>query len=500
MSPATPAFSLDAQPEVFFSTTATNDAVEYAIETGRARKLGPRLYTKSMSGAPEEIGRRNWAAIAAGYFPGAIITGRTAFAFKPEADGSVFVTSSQARDVRVPGLRLRSQRGPAQQNGDMPFMGQNLFMSSRPRAFLENLRPSRSRAGAARRTLDQTELEEALEEFGRYDPSSLNRLRDEARALAEPLQAEPELAMLDALIGSLLRTRDTELVSRRAQAAARGEPFDPARIKAFEELSNHLLAVGLPSMPEDASADVSVLAFYEAYFSNYIEGTEFTVAEAREIVFEGLVPQQRPQDAHDILGTYRLVSDRYQRGRVPTSADELVAILQDQHRMMLTERPEIGPGQWKRRDNHVGGHEFVDHRLVEGTLREAFQFYSPLPAGFARSAFAMFLISEVHPFTDGNGRTARVLMNSELTAAGQQRIIVTTRDRGDYLAALRGMSNNLNIPAYVVVLAELQRRTASVDFSALASAERSLQDSGAFTDPDAERDVLIPLLGAGGSQ
>jgi Fic family protein len=496
MSAVTTNFSLDTQPEVFFSTTETNDAVTYAVKTGRARKLGPRLYTKSLSGAPEDICRRNWAAIAAGYFPGAVIAGRTAFAFRPAEDGSVFLSSSQTRDVRVPGLRLRSQRGLGPQDGDVPFMGQNLFMSSRARAFLENLKPSRSRAGAVTRTLSQAELEEALVAYGRYDLSSLNRLRDEARALAGPLKAERQFKRLDDLIGTMLRTRDVELSSRRAQAVARGEPFDPARIEAFEQLANHLLAAGLPAVPEDAADDVSVLAFYESYFSNYIEGTEFTLQEAREIVFEGLVPQQRPQDAHDILDTYQLVADGYQRSRVPKTADELIAILQDQHRVMLRERPEIGPGKWKLANNRVGGHEFVDHRLVEGTLREAFRFYGSLPAGFARAAFAMFLTAEVHPFADGNGRTARLLMNSELTAAGQQRIIITTRDRGDYLAALRGMSNHLNMTAYLTVLAALQRRAASIDFSTLTSAERDLQQSRAFTDPDEGGDIITPLFGA----
>jgi hypothetical protein len=175
----------------------------------------------------------------------------------------VFLSSSQVRDVRVPGLRLRSQRGLGPEDGDVPFMGQNLFMSSRARAFLQNLKPSRSRAGAVPRTLSQAELVEALVAYGRYDLSSLNRLRDEARAVAGPLKAERQFERLDDLIGTMLRTQDVddvELSSRRAQAVARGEPFDPARIEALEQLGNHLLAAGLPAVPEDAANDVSVLA------------------------------------------------------------------------------------------------------------------------------------------------------------------------------------------------------------------------------------------------
>ncbi len=53
----------------------------------------------------------------------------------------------------------------------------------------------------------------------------------------------------------------------------------------------------------------SVLCFYEAYFSNYIEGTKFTIEEAKDIVFNNRIPQHRPDDAHDISGTYNVLAD-----------------------------------------------------------------------------------------------------------------------------------------------------------------------------------------------
>jgi Fic family protein len=226
--------------------------------------------------------------------------------------------------------------------------------------------------------------------------------------------------------------------------------------------------------------------------------TEFTVEEAEDIVFRGAVPQQRPQDAHDILGTYRLVADARERRRIPVSADELVRILRAQHGAMLEQRPEIGPGTWKQRNNHVGGREFVSWRLVEGTLREAYRLYGSLPFGFARATFAMFLVAEVHPFADGNGRTARLLMNSELSAAGQQRIIVSTRDRSDYLAALRGMTNDLNVASFIAVLSGLQRRTAATDFTSLRRAEQDLAARRAFTEPDEGQGIADIPEDAGG--
>ena len=60
--------------------------------------------------------------------------------------------------------------------------------------------------------------------------------------------------------------------------------------------------------PEPADPE-RVFAFFEAYFSNFIEGTEFEIDEAEEIVFGGVIPEERPADAHDVLGTFGVVTD-----------------------------------------------------------------------------------------------------------------------------------------------------------------------------------------------
>ena len=485
MGRANEQFSVDDQPEVFFSTTDTSAVVHYAVGTGRARRLARGVYTRNLRDDEAAICRRNWHVIAAGLLPGAVVVGRTAMDHRPAEDGSVFLEAPTTRDRRLPGLRLRPRHGVGPVDGDFQWMGQDLFMSSQPRAYLENLRPSRTRRGALSRYLTREELEERLERFGRFDATAFNRLRDEARALAPKLGATTEFEELDRILGALQGTREANLRTRRALAVAEGQAFDPDCIERVEGLAGALLAAGLPATADPPQANVSVFAFYEAYFSNYIEGTEFTVEEAERIVFEGEIPRQRPEDAHDILGTYGLVADESQRRRVPETADQLLAILRAQHGKMLRERPEVAPGEWKERPNQVGGRPFVPPRLVEGTLREAWRIYESVPRGLSRAALAMFLITEVHPFADGNGRMARVLMNSELTRAGEARIIVATRDRGDYVAALRGLSSTGNVDAYIATLTELQRRTVRVDFSSLSLARAQLSAEEAFTDADA---------------
>ena len=48
--------------------------------------------------------------------------------------------------------------------------------------------------------------------------------------------------------------------------------------------------------------------------------------------------------------------------------------------------------------------------------------------------------TDEHPFTDGNRRISRIMMNAELVAADQSKIIIPTVFREDYLNALRRLT------------------------------------------------------------
>lgn len=52
------------------------------------------------------------------------------------------------------------------------------------------------------------------------------------------------------------------------------------------------------------------------------------------------------------------------------------------------------------------------------------------------AAWASYKISYIHPFTDGNGRTARLMLNFILEKYGLPPIIITTKARNQYLKAL----------------------------------------------------------------
>ncbi len=161
----------------------------------------------------------------------------------------------------------------------------------------------------------------------------------------------------------------------------------------------------------------ALLPFFEAYFSNYIEGTRFSVDEAADIALGNRIPASRPQDAHDILGTYRIVASQAEIARVPRTAAEYVELLRQRHAVVLEGRPDRRPGQFKEVANEAGGVLFVEPDLVGGTLARGFELAQTLTSAFARAVLQMFVVAETHPFDDGNGRVARITMNSELVAA-----------------------------------------------------------------------------------
>ena len=125
---------------------------------------------------------------------------------------------------------------------------------------------------------------------------------------------------------------------------------------------------------------------------------------------------------------------------------------------------------------------FVTPELVDGTLRAGYEIAGELTDAFARAAFMMFLVSEVHPFLDGNGRIARVMMNAELVSAQQIPVIIPTAFRGEYLGALKNATNNSSFGALVSVLDFAHRYTAQVDFTSRATADRDLTRTNAFIE------------------
>ncbi len=476
---------LHHMPEVFVSTSETTVMVSRAVKSGELRKLASRLYTKNLTDAPEAIVKRHIWQIVSGYFPGALVADRTALENAPAKDGSICLITAKGGEIALPGITLRPRRGVAPLATDLPFIS-GLFISSTARAYLENMRVSRGRDGALPRTLTKRELEERLDTLiRRSGEDAVNKLRDDVRDIAPALTLKPEAKAFDELVGTLLGTRKAAVQSSAAKARKSGHAYDPDRLALFQALHGELRnSPPVTRLTKKRSTQgEATLAFFESYFSNFIEGTEFEVREAAEIVFNGVIPNERPEDVHDVLGTWRLVSSTHEMQKIPKNLDTLLRLLKSRHAAIMEQRPDKQPGKFKQSGNRAGSTTFVTPELVEGTLKVGFELYQSLETPFQRAVFMMFLISEVHPFADGNGRTARIMMNAELAAAGEERIIIPTVYRSNYLSALKVLSQTGQPEPLIRTLDYAQKWVASVDWGGLDTTEEQLMRCNAFFDP-----------------
>lgn len=208
--------------------------------------------------------------------------------------------------------------------------------------------PSRARTGPAR-TLGPDVVEKRMDSLcTTHGVRHLNVIRDNARAIAPLIGREKEFDALDAMISMLMQTREARPLLHRAKPALTGRLStglhwtrrQARRIPANASAIDH-------SKSRHIAGARAGRGFMEAYFSNFIEGTEFAIGEAVEIVFEGRIPENRPADGHDVLGTYLQLVELGQRSAIATDADTFIDEVQERHRNLMTQRPGIQPGVLK---------------------------------------------------------------------------------------------------------------------------------------------------------
>ena len=457
------------------------------------RKIAPRIYTTNIEEEPAIIIKRNILEILGNLYPDAVLSHRSAFEFKPTSTNQIFVTYTYTKKIELPGVTINFLQGKGPAKGDNKIFGE-LYASSKERAFLENMQMTK-KIGPDSKILGVPKIEEKLDDIlVTNGEDGLNNLRDKAKEASQTLEMDKEFKSLNKIISALLTTKPSKILkSDVALSRAAGIPYDKNRIELFESLFTFLHNKEFKSIPENNSSLNAFrnFAFFEAYFSNYIEGTVFEVDEAKEIIDSGIPLPTRSDDSHDVLGTYQIVSNKTEMRKTFFDADIFLSILQTWHKTLLFARKDKNPGQFKERNNRAGDTHFVDYKLVRGTLKRGLEYYKALESSFARAAYVMFLVSEVHPFNDGNGRIARVIMNAELFQNNQCKIIIPTVFRDDYLLTIKRLTNQKDPTQYVEMLTKAHQFSSKLNYKKYDELYKYLDSHNAFNEPDGGNRLII---------
>lgn len=410
--------------------------IERAAKRGELTALGHGVYLRAGGDAVTTLSNA-WPAVVRHVTAGeGRISHRTAFSFNPYAD--TWYVSAPTKRYRTVSLGpkkvliLPSMPHPEVQ--EVSFLGRPGQVSTRETALLE---VSEDRRGAyARATLTIEELEEFL--LASASRVSVKALREIAK------RNDRDATDLVEKIGAILSRNPGKIVSKRVRAVLDAKGADPYRTEQFSDLaafmadfaSTHIQGRAWSS---DDAKQLDLYAFIASYFSNYIEGTQFPPEDAAGIVYRG-EEHGKPPDERTLVATYRTYLRLLNDMTAPPATaryDEFEAYLKRLHISLAGGNESMHPGEFKTRANQAGGTRFVEPGRVIETLHVGWELSHKIESPFHRAVYLGFVVSEVHPFKDGNGRAARLVTDAHLLPHGFSGIVVTTRTRNFYLRVLR---------------------------------------------------------------
>jgi Fic family protein len=177
------------------------------------------------------------------------------------------------------------------------------------------------------------------------------------------------------------------------------------------------------------------------YTSNALEGNSLTESETKVVIEDGLTIGGKPlRDVYEATGHARAYDRIYSLvEKRPVSLEDIL----DLHRLFYSEIDGAQAGRWRTVRVFISGSRRVlpASEKVPSLMKAFVEWMSKAeetlhPVEFAALVHQKFVY--IHPFVDGNGRMARLLMNLALLRAGWTLAIIPPICRSEYIATLEG--------------------------------------------------------------
>ena len=194
-----------------------------------------------------------------------------------------------------------------------------------------------------------------------------------------------------------------------------------------------------------------VMAF--VFNTNSIEGSTLSPKEVELLLSENIAPNKPLDDVLEAKAAQKTL-EFVQKYKGDLSHEFLLQI----HRMYFKESKPAIAGAYKKYQNRVTGSSFetTPSQFVLVDMGLFFKEYSKLKGKLHElelAAWVHWKLVRIHPFQDGNGRTARLLTNFVLHKAGYSMIDIKTKEKQAYFRALEKCNYNNNARALAVRLA-----------------------------------------------
>ena len=196
----------------------------------------------------------------------------------------------------------------------------------------------------------------------------------------------------------------------------------------------------LPLDPKEEESFNKYFRAYEVYSSNHIEGNDYTLNDTRFTLETGIGSNgKKAIDTQEIMNINRSLN--FQSIIIKEGVSLTENLILEVHRLITSGTLDNfkDEGNYKRVRNWVGEAETSSPQATPKHMKELVDWYyanKDLLNPITLSVKFKYRFLRVHPFTDGNGRTSRWLLNLILKENGLSECVIWDDDKEEYYKAL----------------------------------------------------------------
>lgn len=176
------------------------------------------------------------------------------------------------------------------------------------------------------------------------------------------------------------------------------------------------------------------------YSSNAIEGNTLNLAETKVVLEDGLTIGGKPlKDHYEAVGHARAFDKVLELSKKSIFTEDDIKLL---HKLFYEKIDNEKAGQYRKSQVIITGSdvELPQPENLDKCMNDFVGKLSTLkenlhPVEYAAMVHIIFV--NIHPFIDGNGRVARLLMNLALLQSGYNIVVIPPVVRADYISALQ---------------------------------------------------------------
>lgn len=193
------------------------------------------------------------------------------------------------------------------------------------------------------------------------------------------------------------------------------------------------------------------------YSSNALEGNTLDITETKVVLEDGLTINGKPLRDHlETLGHSDAFYELLNLSKNHTITENDIKNL---HKLFYRHIDETNAGTYRTKKVIVTGSDvsFPNPDELSGLMQNFLQEIPKMqermfPVEFAAMVHARFV--NIHPFIDGNGRVARLIMNLALLQSGYNITVIPPVVRADYIRAIQE-TNHKNYTPFVNFISEM---------------------------------------------